>query len=56
MAHAGILGRARCPDLRHMHGTLLTEGGINAKVVSDRLGHSDVKFTLNRYVSPTQNH
>jgi hypothetical protein len=25
-------------------------------VVSDRLGHSDVKFTLNRYVTPTRDH
>jgi hypothetical protein len=28
----------------------------NTKTVSVRLGHSDVKFTLNRYVTPTQDH
>lgn len=46
----------RFHDLRHTHGTLLAGAGINPKVISDRLGHSDVKFTLNRYVTPTEDH
>lgn len=46
----------RFHDLRHTHGTLLAAAGINPKVISDRLGHSDVKFTLNRYVTPTIDH
>ncbi|MBA4178992.1 MAG: hypothetical protein C0506_00220 [Anaerolinea sp.] len=50
------LAPCRFHDLRHTHGTLLAGAGINPKVVSDRLGHSDVKFTLNRYVTPTQDH
>ena len=52
---AGIAGRVRFHDLRHTHGTLMAQVA-NPKVVSDRLGHSDVKFTLNRYVNPTQDH
>lgn len=36
--------------LRHTHATRLLESGINAKVVSERLGHSDVAFTLRTYV------
>jgi integrase len=55
VARAG-LAPCRFHDLRHTHGTLLAGAGVNAKVVSDRLGHSDVKFTLNRYVTPTQDH
>jgi len=46
----------RFHDLRHTHGTLLAGAGVNPKVISDRLGHSDVKFTLNRYVTPTEDH
>lgn len=52
---AGLLP-LRFHDLRHTHGTLLAGAGINPKVISDRLGHSDVKFTLNRYVTPTEDH
>jgi integrase len=55
VATAGIEGRLRFHDLRHTHGTLLAQLA-NPKVVSDRLGHSDVKFTLNRYVNPTHDH
>ena len=56
VATARIEGRLRFHDLRHTHGTLLAAAGVNPKVVSDRLGHSDVKFTLNRYVNPTHDH
>jgi integrase len=55
VAKAGIVGRVRFHDLRHTHGTLMSLVA-GPKVVSDRLGHSDVKFTLNRYVSPTEDH
>ncbi len=53
---AAGLGPLRFHDLRHTHGTILAAAGINPKVISDRLGHSDVKFTLNRYVTPTIDH
>ena len=36
--------------LRHTHATRLIESGINIKVVSERLGHTDVAFTLRTYV------
>lgn len=41
--------------LRHTHATLLMENGVPPKVVSERLGHADVKITLEIYshVLPT---
>lgn len=36
-------------DLRHTHATLLLRAGVNPKVVSERLGHSDVRITLQIY-------
>jgi integrase len=35
--------------LRHTHATLGLQNGIHVKVVSDRLGHSDIALTLNTY-------
>lgn len=39
----------RFHDLRHTHATLLLELGTNTKLIAERLGHSDVKTTLNTY-------
>lgn len=39
----------RFHDLRHTHATLLLMQGVNAKVVSERLGHSKVDMTLDTY-------
>ncbi len=41
--------------LRHTHATLLLQAGENPKVVQERLGHSDIRTTLNIYshVTPT---
>ena len=36
-------------DLRHTHATLLLKAGVPVKVVSERLGHSNVAFTMNVY-------
>ena len=36
-------------DLRHTHATLCLRAGVNPKVVSERLGHSDVRITLRIY-------
>jgi integrase len=48
--YANRLGiECRLHDLRHSHATQLLGQGINAKVVSERLGHSTVAFTLNTY-------
>jgi integrase len=39
----------RFHNLRHTHATLLILNGTNVKVVSERLGHSNVKITLDCY-------
>lgn len=41
-------------NLRHTHATMLIEAGISPKVVQERLGHENVAFTLNRYVTATR--
>jgi integrase len=39
----------RFHDLRHTHATLLLAAGVPVKVVSERLGHSTVAFTMDVY-------
>jgi len=34
---------------------MLLEAGINPKVISERLGHSDIRTTLNIYGHVTEN-
>ena len=41
----------RLHDLRHVHATRMLLSGVNPKVVSERLGHSSVAITLDRYSS-----
>ncbi len=41
--------RIRLHDLRHTHASHLLAAGVNAKVVSERLGHASVSFTLDTY-------
>lgn len=41
--------RIRLHDLRHTHATLLLQAGVPAKVVSERLGHATVAFTMQVY-------
>ena len=43
------LQRIRFHDLRHTAATLLLRQGVNPKIVSEMLGHSDVSITLNLY-------
>ena len=43
------LKRIRFHDLRHTHATLALQAGVHPKVVSERLGHSDIALTLNVY-------
>ncbi|MGM0841374.1 MAG: tyrosine-type recombinase/integrase [Bacillota bacterium] len=47
--------KIRFHDLRHTHATLLLSDGTNVKVISERLGHSNTKITLDTYshVLPT---
>lgn len=39
----------RLHDLRHTHASQLLMAGINIKIVSERLGHASVGFTLDTY-------
>jgi integrase len=43
------LPRIRLHDLRHTHATLALGAGVHPKVVSERLGHATVAFTLDVY-------
>lgn len=40
--------------IRHTHATLLMEAGVSAKVVQERLGHSNISTTLDIYSHVTQ--
>jgi integrase len=35
--------------LRHAHATLMLSAGVNPKIVSERLGHSNISITLDTY-------
>jgi integrase len=48
LAEAG-LPHIRFHDLRHSMATIWLAMGVNPKVVQERLGHSDIKTTLNVY-------
>ncbi|MCA1790008.1 MAG: site-specific integrase [Thioalkalivibrio sp.] len=43
------LPKIRLHDLRHLHASLLIAAGIDAKSISERLGHASTSFTLDRY-------
>jgi integrase len=43
------LPRLTVHGLRHSHATLALQAGVHPKVVQERLGHSSVAFTLDRY-------
>ena len=43
------LPHLRFHDLRHSHASYLLGAGVNPKVVSERLGHASVAFTLDTY-------
>jgi integrase len=49
MLQKASLPRIRFHDLRHTAATLLLGQGVNPKIVSEMLGHSDVSITLNLY-------
>lgn len=49
LAKAAGLPLIRFHDLRHSHATLALQAGVHPKVVSERLGHSTVAFTLDVY-------
>ena len=41
-------------SLRHTHATMLIEAGANVKNVQTRLGHTNIKTTLQTYVHDTE--
>jgi len=48
-ARSGVRQDLRFHDLRHTCATLLLSEGVNAKVVSEMLGHASIAITLNTY-------
>lgn len=41
--------RVTLHHLRHLHASVAIRGGMDAKMLADRLGHSRASFTLDRY-------
>lgn len=48
------LKHIRFHDLRHTAATLLINQGVPAKVISERLGHADIRTTMNVYGKYTE--
>jgi integrase len=51
----GIDKHVRFHDLRHTHATLLLEQNVEAKVIQERLGHSNISTTMDLYSHVTRN-
>lgn len=49
IVHNADIPTIRYHDLRHTHGSLLIRDGIPVKVVSERLGHANIAFTMQTY-------
>jgi integrase len=41
--------RIRLHDVRHTYATMSLDAGIDAKIVSDRIGHANMAYTLQIY-------
>lgn len=52
--HADVIKRVRFQDLRHSSASLLLSEGVNMKVVQKRLGHKNIKTTMNIYSHITE--
>jgi hypothetical protein len=48
---AAGLPRIRLHDLRHGHAIQLRDAGVPAEVISKRLGHASIAFTIDTYMS-----
>ncbi|MDT4987304.1 MAG: hypothetical protein QOI74_1398, partial [Micromonosporaceae bacterium] len=44
------LRRITLHGVRHTYATVSVDAGINPKILSERIGHSDVGFTMRTYV------
>lgn len=40
-------------SIRHTHGTILAENGVPIKTIMERLGHKNIKTTIERYITNT---
>lgn len=49
LTKAGIDRKVRFHDLRHTFATLLLAKGVHIKVISEMLGHSSIRITLDTY-------
>ena len=49
LAKHPTLPRIRYHDLRHSHATHMLASGVHPKVAQERLGHSNVRITLDLY-------
>ncbi|TKH73217.1 tyrosine-type recombinase/integrase, partial [Bacillus cereus] len=49
MTHIVGIKEIKFHDLRHTHATLLLKQGVNPKIISERLGHTDISMTLSVY-------
>jgi len=45
----GVVTKLSLQGLRHTHATILLKAGVPVKVVSERLGHASVAFTMMQY-------
>lgn len=50
---SSLISNRNFHSLRHTFATNCIESGMDAKCLSEILGHSDVKTTMNRYVHPS---
>jgi integrase len=41
--------RLRFHDLRHTHASLLIAAGLHPRLIMERLGHSSISVTMDRY-------
>jgi integrase len=46
---AGLDPMPRFHDLRHTHAALLISAGVPMKAIQERLGHSSIVMTMDRY-------
>lgn len=49
LKNAGLSNSIRFHDLRHTHASQLLQAGVDVKSVSERLGHSSIRITLDTY-------
>jgi integrase len=49
ICEANGLPKLRLYDLRHSHASLLIHEGVHPKKISERLGHSSIKLTMETY-------